>query len=1192
MLDQVIFSKNSQFPLEVQYFRLSRTNNRNSSFPEEIIPILFLSCTLSICACVRLVFEKLKLKFSVSPFMLIFGVFIGFMFHLADRKDIVKKIFQRHPRSLWVLVVPVMIYNMCITFDTNLLGKSCGQIFIIALPGLLINVSLVALIFNRITTESTLRGFLLTLMFAPIYPMDMMVYLKTVSAASRRVLTILQGESLIGTCIAFMLHNLLVEIELKRMHVWWEYLVYFGIYLGGGVSIGYICGKTISRMMLCSSHDPIQTILITWIGPFLIYFIVTAVLGAGSGLVNLSVQGIIVAQKKRSLSKESKMLLEKFWNFLALCTNSWGLLIVGMILGLDVLKDITYEDFAFVVLEYLINLIARSLEFLSIFWILRKVGYGITINHLIVLVWGGILSIINLSIILQTYEDPEYHDFTRGALFHGTGATLLTMIINVSTIPYLLHYLNLSTISLIKQANMNKCIKRIMSARDHAVDVLKLERFFCDSNWPFIQENTVIVHPFRIENVEKYKEIENEIEFEKIVFCPECHHDATINSTKKELEDMTREARRRILKAKQVSYSRQYECGMLTYQATSILINEVEFAMEGDFIIHTENLIKLFRPSVHLVHFRFSLLRMFHDGQEDWLRKKPRMEYRKFCYIVVFNPYFEDFVCFVILMDVVLGCAEIILRLQESGYWNNYCVHYVVFKSLSFVCFMVYLVEFTMKVLALAVVYIWKDGVASYFRSNWRRFEFSCLLISFAILLFEITESFSLRLQGDRPSILSIVICCLGMITVVRLARLVHRIHPLVERFIDGRINNRVTLAYSVGKGYMIGEDDVLHILPNVLLKRQLIEEMKREVESDKAAISKELSLIQRERPLVAINVKTREAIATILNTMYEAVGELKLMGWVDDVERRALNKAIGERESSARHLGFVPASTPQAIFEGVTWMGKDEKVLRYLWSNSKKNQYESGEYVCEKNEVPEGVYVIISGLFKSIYKPDEEVLKRYYKFGNLPVVDYISASDVDKELEDIFLSGNTIGEMAVLSQRPYDCSVVSDGHSQAYLIRTEHLLEAMEMDDDPINGLRARMWTSISLRLAFEVLAQSPMYFSVAIKEIESTLLRSVVPDLEGVKVFATGEIIEDIVLINGVVMDFNTKMIFYAPCYIPRNIKKIVFPPNSSMDFQTKVSLHVEPKLLLITRNDVDRNALFAHIKLNCQFVEDVLS
>lgn len=64
--------------------------------------------------------------------------------------------------------------------------------------------------------------------------MDMMVYLKNVSAASRHVLTILQGEALIGTCIAFMLHNLLVEAELRRTILWWQYVKYLVSFSVGG----------------------------------------------------------------------------------------------------------------------------------------------------------------------------------------------------------------------------------------------------------------------------------------------------------------------------------------------------------------------------------------------------------------------------------------------------------------------------------------------------------------------------------------------------------------------------------------------------------------------------------------------------------------------------------------------------------------------------------------------------------------------------------------------------------------------------------------------------------------------------------------------------------------------------------------------------------------------------------------------
>ncbi|KAL3274591.1 hypothetical protein HHI36_015972 [Cryptolaemus montrouzieri] len=1025
-------------------------------------------------------------------------------------------------------------------------------------------------------------------MFAPVYPMDLMVYLKNVSMASRHVLTILQGESLIGTCIAFMVHYLMVETDLGRMYTWWHYFRFLVIYFIGGILVGFISGKIMGHLMLSWDNNPIQTILISWVGPFFVYYMVTLAFGSSAGLVTLSVQGIIVAKRKITLSKETRNVLEAFWNCMALGVNSCGLLIIGMAVGFGTMKYATVEDLAFMMFGYLINLVARLLEFLSIFYFLKIIGHGIKFEHVIILVWGGILSITNLSIIMQTYGEPRYELFTKLALFHGTGATILTMVINVSTIPYLMKCLELDTISLIKQANMNKCIRHILSVRNHIIYLLKLERILCDANWPFIDEATKIEHPFKIENIKKYEELENELEFEHLALCPECHREATIVTTVKELEDLIREAKRRVLKAQKVSYSRQYETGMLPLDAIRILTNEVEAAMERDFIIQSKNILQLFKPPKHLVRFKKMLVRMFHDRTVDWFVKKPRITYRRVCYDVVFNAVFDDIMCGVIILNTVIVIAELVLRFKQSEMWNTFTAC-IAFKSLSFIFFIVYVIEFIMKVLALSFVYIWNDGVVGYFSSRWRKFEFFCLLISLCVVICETIESVSYTAAEDQPSGFAVFVCCLAAVRIARVARVVHRMHPIVEKCIDGRINNRITLAYSVGKGFINGEQDVIHLLPTIVLRAELTEEMKTTVEADRLAITRELGLIQRERPWVAVDVKTKKAMKTILNGMHETVTELKLMGWVDEDEREKLKATIYSQQNFVRHLGVVPTSSPRMIFDEVPWMGKDEKIVKYLWARSKTVNYEPGEYVCVENEPSEGVFIIISGLFKLSYKPDDDTLKSFYKCGNLPVIDYINSPDIDTEIEDFLLSGNTFGELCVLSQRPYSCSIAADCQSQVFFIATEFILEAMTLDCDTLDGLRARMWTSISLGLAHAILMNVPAGFGVSSKEIELSLLRAMVPDLEGVKIFLNNNMVEDIILINGVVMDFNTKVMFYAPCYIPRNVQKIVLPSSNLMNVYVNIKEEVQTKLLIIIGNDVNRNKFVSAIEQMVEYSVD---
>lgn len=56
-------------------------------------------------------------------------------------------------------------------------------------------------------------------------------------------------------------------------------------------------------------------------------------------------------------------------------------------------------------------------------------------------------------------------------------------------------------------------------------------------------------------------------------------------------------------------------------------------------------------------------------------------------------------------------------------------------------------------------------------------------------------------------------------------------------------------------------------------------EDMRLRMEADRLAITKELGLIQKDRPWIAITVKTKQAIRATINSMWDAVNELKVSG-------------------------------------------------------------------------------------------------------------------------------------------------------------------------------------------------------------------------------------------------------------------------------------------------------------------------
>lgn len=67
----------------------------------------------------------------------------------------------------------------------------------------------------------------------------------------------------------------------------------------------------------------------------------------------------------------------------------------------------------------------------------------------------------------------------------------------------------------------------------------------------------------------------------------------------------------------------------------------------------------------------------------------------------------------------------------------------------------------------------------------------------------------------------------------------------------------------------------LIHMIDN----KSIREDMRLRMEADRLAITKELGLIQKDRPWIAITVKTKQAIRATINSMLDAVNELKVSG-------------------------------------------------------------------------------------------------------------------------------------------------------------------------------------------------------------------------------------------------------------------------------------------------------------------------
>ncbi|RZB73492.1 Na H Exchanger and/or cNMP binding domain containing protein, partial [Asbolus verrucosus] len=899
--------------------------------------------------------------------------------------------------QLSVFYHPFVIFSTAFFIDVHAFLKSLPQILIIAVPAATFAACFCGLLMKNLVNADwpDIDGVLFGTILMSIYPSETLRFYRRLGTTQfREISTLLEGESIIGTVFAVSMFEVIAE-HLKGFIVYWYHFV-LGIlrWFVLGVPLGYLLGKCGSFLMRMSYRHHLTLSCLTVAMCYSSYYFGEVVAGAGSLVVMIT--GLIMGIERTTLPGDIEKFIYDTWIILRIIVNSILYINMGVYVPFFLSKDISAEDYLSVLPTYFLSNLGRLFSFLIFLPLLRKIGYGMSIRNMLLYIWMGIKNpiILNLAVdidLVYPGDEPK----ARKIFLHTIFVYLLYRFIHIIFFPKILTLLKMTEISDQRRINMNNCMKIIMQARERAIAILRMDRFLSDANWPLVLETTSLKHPYKTATAGQDEAEEDE---EKYLFanrlspCPDCKKKLPVEPTNKELREMTREAKMRVLKLKKIYYSRLHENGMMSKEGLHNLHHTIEAAMETE-----QALVEL-------------------------------------------------------------------------------------------------------------------DGILKLFNKE----------------LFTIRET----------------------------------TYSKIVKYFDRKIDKHRAMAYELGKNYLTGEEEILENLIFIIDHEKIRESLRQKFEEDRLSLTKVLGLAQIDRPRVAISVKTKLVMKSVLTSMKEDIYELKSSGWVDKIEFERLLASLSARYNYVKSIKFIPPSPPKLIFMEIPWMGDDEKLLNFLYDNVTTKKFDKAEIVCGEGEFTDGIYVLITGLLKVTYEMKKSVMDLLKGIGALPVVDYLSIIKFDESYSDYIVTGNTIGELCMLTQRPYNCTITAETHSQVYVIRREILKQAMEMDPNPVTGLECRIWKIVSFRVAIPLLTCVPAYRNFTQEQIKRTLERSFMPNLTNYKIFVVNEMMEDILLIEGVAVDYNTRDVFIGPYYIPRSVQRLILPKSSALNIDTMI----ETRLLLI--------------------------
>ena len=337
------------------------------------------------------------------------------------------------------LFLPILIFEAALMLSTREFMRNLIPIGALATIALAISAVLVGFSMNLAVGLSISVALLFGVIISATDPVAVVAIFRELGVPDR-LLTIVEGESMVNDGVAIVLSQILVVVALGGTLSVTQGIGDFVSVFFGGVLIGSVIGVVAVLLLPLLGRLPAAAMSIAV--AYGSYVMTDSVLGF-SGVMATVAAGVVMGSMTESrANREVREILHEFWEALAYIANALLFLFIGLALDFSLLA----ENLGTIAIATLAVLVARPLAIVPLVWaleklrVIRKVG----IRNSGVLVWGGLRGGVALALALAL--PPEVPE--KATIVAATGGVVLaTLLLNATTIKALVHALGLNTVS-------------------------------------------------------------------------------------------------------------------------------------------------------------------------------------------------------------------------------------------------------------------------------------------------------------------------------------------------------------------------------------------------------------------------------------------------------------------------------------------------------------------------------------------------------------------------------------------------------------------------------------------------------------------------------------------------------------------------------------------------------------------------
>ncbi|QYX57161.1 cation:proton antiporter [Roseovarius sp. SCSIO 43702] len=357
--------------------------------------------------------------------------------------------------------LPTLVFQVTLGLNLRRMADDWVPILVLAVVAVFVATFVVGYSLALVSTLTLSAALLVGAIVSTTDPSAVVSIFRSISAP-RRLARIIEGESLLNDAAAIALAALFLEYVRAGAPdpSVGDALARFPVLLVGGVITGWIAARIAIWIMSLFARYELAVISVSIALPYLAYIVAEQSVGA-SGVIAVVIAAMTLQLTgPRRLPPPTWTNLREVWDLLAHWAGAL-IFILAALLVPRMLQSVQLRDLGLILVVVIAAIAARALILYLLLPLLTRLRLSPVVErpYRVAILWGGLRGAVTLSLALAVTESALVPvEIKRQVAILATGFTLFTLLVQGTTLRWVIGWLGLDKLSPLDNALYNQVI--------------------------------------------------------------------------------------------------------------------------------------------------------------------------------------------------------------------------------------------------------------------------------------------------------------------------------------------------------------------------------------------------------------------------------------------------------------------------------------------------------------------------------------------------------------------------------------------------------------------------------------------------------------------------------------------------------------------------------------------------------------